>query len=176
MTDNCIKESEKYSIRTNFMPLLFFIALITILIATAIIMYNITVDKVNVQNEYENSSSLYQNLNNLYKNKGDFKLDTANAIKEGIVPKNMTIVGDKVMNRWEGEVTIIGTNLNNFEIKYSHVEAHDVCMDLLMIEKKIGWSSILINEQKFDNYETMKMTDIATSCDRKDFVDITFKK
>lgn len=170
------EEAGKFVTSPDITPILLFIGLIMILVTTAITMYSITVDKVNVQNEYENSSSIYKNMINLYQNKGDFKLDTVRAIKEGVIPKTMPIVDNKVMNRWEGEVNVLGTGINNFEVKYSHVESHDVCMDLLIIEKKIGWSSVLINEQKFDNYVKMKTVDIAASCDKKDFVDITFRK
>jgi len=170
------EEAGKFVASPDVMPFILCLSLIFVLFAIAIRMYHVTVDRVNVQNEYENSSTIYKNMVNLYQNKGDFKVDTVRAIKEGVIPKNMPIIDDKIMNRWDGEVVILGNNINSFEVKYSHVIANDVCQGLLQKEKNIGWRSITVDEMKFDNYDKIKTIDIAKLCDKKDFVDITFKK
>lgn len=59
-------------------------------------------------------------------------------IKEGIVPESMSVVDGKIINVWDGEVIVNGSNIDNFEITYTNVEPYDVCANFLITEKSLN--------------------------------------
>jgi len=172
------EEAGKYLVspQASMVPMMMLIFLIVGLIAITITVYGTVKDKLNVQHESEHVSALYKNINDIYKQKGNFKLDNATAIKEGLIPNTMTIADKTIMNNWDGEVLISGTSSNAFEVKYTHVEADFNCIDFIKKEKNVGWSSVTVGDKTLNNYKEIKNIDLAKACKSDDFVDITFKK
>lgn len=172
------EETGKYLVspQSHMVPMMMLLLLIFGLIAITIIAYGMVKDKINVQHESEHVSTLYKNITDTYNQKGAFKLDNATAFKEGLVPATMMISDKTIKNSWDGEVLIAGTSINTFEVKYTHVEGGDVCFSLLKKEQNVGWGSVVVADNKLDNYKNIKNFEIAKPCTSNDFVDITFKK
>lgn len=172
------EEAGKYLVspQAHMMPMMMLLCLIFGLIAITIIAYGMVKDKINVQHESEHVSTLYKNITDTYTQKGAFKLDNTRAVKEGIVPATMMMTDQSIKNSWDGEVLITGASINAFEVKYTHVEGGDVCFSLLKKEQNIGWGSVVVADNKLDNYKNLKNFEIEKPCTSNDFVDITFKK
>lgn len=135
-----------------------------------------TKERVNVQYETENVITLYKNVTKLYQEKGDFKLNTIIAFKDRSIPETLPIVNNKLMNRWDGEVTIIGSGINNFEVTYTHVKNRETCIMFVKKQKETGWNSVKVGNDTFQNISQIKDYHLVKSCDVAEYIPITFKK
>lgn len=169
-------EAGKFIASPNPMSLVVIMAIFLSITAVTLKLYSTLGDRLDLKNEVENSKLLYKNIVSFYENKGNITLDTNRVIKEGLVPENMPVVGEKIINIWDGEVIIKSSNINNLEITYTNVEPYNVCVDFLITEKKLEWNSVIINEHILINYKTIKNNDIYNVCQSQEPITITFKK
>lgn len=175
---NTPEEAGKFLVspETHFLPIIMMFGLFLGLIAIIITLYGVTKDRVNVQYETENVSTLYKNVTKLYQEKGDFKLNTVIAFKDRAIPETLPIVNNKLMNRWDGEVTLLGSGVNNFEVTYTHVKNRETCIMFVKKQKETGWTSVKVGNDTFENISQIKDYHLVKSCDVAEYIPITFKK
>lgn len=151
------------------------IGLLIGLTVAALTLYVMTKEKLKVKDESAHVSTIYQKAAE-FNAKNSVDLDNEKAIKSGLIPKEMKIDNNKISNVWDGAVTI-ESNPKFFKLTYDQVPTSDSCVDLLSRQKDIGWDTIVVGEQTFENYKNITNIDVTKACDlREKHVNIVFKK
>lgn len=142
-----------------------------------IILYNAAKESSNIGKEVENSVFIYNKTVDFFNVKNNLDLNNEKAIDVDIFPDGMKKSADTVYNQWDGLVFIKGTSLNNFKLSYTHMPSDKVCFGFIKKQKDIGWTSVVIDNREFNNYNTMNNAQLLKACDTtNDYVDILLKK
>lgn len=150
------------------------------IVAVALTLYGTVRDRLNVKNESENASLIYSQVVDLYSDEAtggsDGLKNMAAAVDAGIIPKKMSIIGQKVTDSWGGVVELKGVGTTGFELTFPRVPSGDVCVNFVKNQKKVGWDTYSV-EGSPKPYSGSSNSEISGVCKTtKDYVKIMFAR
>lgn len=171
------EEAGRYiaSAHPDMFSTLFIMGIFIGILVTAFYLYGTVKEKVAVRDASEHLLTVYKNAEE-FNEKNNTNLNNEKAIKSGIVPKEMKIEENKITNAWEGAVEIESTP-SFFKLTYAHVPTLNSCVEFLEKQKNTGWDSVVVGNQKFENYSKITKLEVLKACDlENDHVDMIFEK
>jgi hypothetical protein len=142
-----------------------------------LILYTAAKESANISKEVENSVYIYNKTVDFFNVENNIDLNNEKAIDAGIFPASMKRSADTVYNQWDGIVFIKGASINNFKLSHTHIPSDKVCFGFIKKQKDIGWTSVVIDNKEFNNYNKMNNAQLLKACDTtNDYVDILLKK